>query len=167
VEVYFSGLDDMERPVSYMDIAKATKTDYVLSKVLELTLTEWPNHNVDLELQPSFERRNSLTVEEGVVLWSIRVVIPESLKKRLMEERHEAHLGMCRMMSLAREYLWWPNLDRDIEESVEKCLSFMSVRNNPKSAPLHPWIWATRPLQRIHIDYADYKGQYLLIAYDS
>ena len=84
-----------------------------------------------------------------------------------MEELHEEHLGMCRMKSLARGYLWWPNLDSDIEESVEKCPSCMSVRNSPKSAPLHPRIWATRPLQRIHIDYADYKGQYLLIVYDS
>jgi hypothetical protein len=43
----------------------------------------------------------------------------------------------------------------------------MSIRNNPKSTPLYPWIWTTRPLQRLHIHYADYKGQYLLIVCDS
>ncbi|XP_062566349.1 uncharacterized protein K02A2.6-like [Saccostrea cucullata] len=165
-DVYFSELDDVELPISNTDIAKATKMDPVLSKVHELTLTGWPNHNADPELQPFFERRVSLSVEQGVVLWGIRVVIPQTLRKRLLEELHEEHLGMCRMKSLARGYLWWPNLDKDIEEVVEKCPSCMSVRNSPKSAPLHPWIWATRPFQRIHIDYADYKGQSLLIVYD-
>jgi hypothetical protein len=84
-----------------------------------------------------------------------------------MAKLHEEHLGMFRIKSLARRYLWWPNLDGDIKESVEKSPSCMSVRNSPKSAPLHPWILATRPLQRIHIYYADYKGQYLLTVYDS
>lgn len=31
------------------------------------------------------------------------------------------------------------------------------------SATLHPWIWESRPFQRIHIDYAEYKGQSLFI----
>ncbi|XP_062604323.1 uncharacterized protein K02A2.6-like [Saccostrea cucullata] len=168
-DVYFSELDDVELLISNTDIAKATKMDPVLSKVHELTLTGWPNHNADPELQPFFERRISLSVEQGVVLWGIRVVIPKTLRKRILEELHVEHLGMCRMKSLARGYLWWPNLDKDIEEVVEKCPSCtcISVRNSPKSAPLHPWIWATRPFQRIHIDYADYKGQSLLIVYDS
>ena len=43
----------------------------------------------------------------------------------------------------------------------------MYVSQAPKSAALHPWIWATRPYQRIHIDYAEFKGQALLIVNDS
>lgn len=56
--------------------------DSVLSKVHDLTLTGWPNHNADPELQPFFERRNSLSVEQGSVLWGIQVVIPEALRIR-------------------------------------------------------------------------------------
>lgn len=108
-----------------------------------------------------------MSIEQGIILWGIRVVIPMALRKRIMEELHEEHLGMCRMKALARGYVWWPNLDRNIEETVQACPSCMSVRNSPKSVTLHPWIWATRPFQRIHIDYAEYKGQSLLIVNDS
>jgi hypothetical protein len=55
----------------------------------------------------------------------------------------------------------------DIEEIVQNCQPCMSIRNSPKSAALHPWIWATRPHQRIHIDYAEFKGQSLIIVNDS
>ncbi|XP_062572564.1 uncharacterized protein K02A2.6-like [Saccostrea cucullata] len=102
-EIYFSELDDIELPVSNTDIYKATKMDPGLSKVHKLTLTGWPNHNADPELQPFFERRISLSVEQRVVLLGIRVVIPKTLIKRILEELHEEHLGMCR--SLARRYL--------------------------------------------------------------
>lgn len=166
-DVYCTGLDNTELPICNTDIARATKVDPLLARVFELTLNGWPSQVNDPELQPFFERRSSLSIEQGIILWGIRVVIPMALRKRIMEELHEEHLGMCRMKALARGYVWWPNLDRNIEETVQACPSCMSVRNSPQSASLHPWIWATRPFQRIHIDYAEYKGQSLLIVNDS
>ncbi|XP_062594180.1 uncharacterized protein K02A2.6-like [Saccostrea cucullata] len=74
---------------------------------------------------------------------------------------------MSRTKALARGYLWWPYLDRDIEDMVERCSACASTRNTPKESPLHPWIWASRPGQRVHIDYAEYKGQSFLVIVDS
>ena len=61
---------------------------------------------------------------------------------------------MSRMKSIARSYLWWPKLDRDIEDLVRSCTSCQAVKKAPSTAPLHPWIWPSKPWQRIHIDFA-------------
>ena len=33
----------------------------------------------------------------------------------------EGHPGIARMKSLARMYVWWPGINKDIEQAVQKC----------------------------------------------
>ena len=67
---------------------------------------------------------------------------------------HDAHPGMSRMKSLARSYLWWPGMDKAIEDCVRECSVCQSTRKDPPAVPLHPWSWPEKPWTRIHIDYA-------------
>jgi hypothetical protein len=41
----------------------------------------------------------------------MRVIVPEQFQKRLIEEMHEGHIGMCRKKALARSFMWWSNID--------------------------------------------------------
>ena len=54
---------------------------------------------------PYFERRNELTVHQGCILWRIRVVIPNKLQERVLQELHDGHLGVVKMKALARSYV--------------------------------------------------------------
>ena len=58
------------------------------------------------------------------------------------------------MKALARSYVWWPNLDKDIESSVKCCLPCLAVQPAPPKSPLNPWLWPARPWSRIHVDFA-------------
>ncbi|XP_033098565.1 uncharacterized protein K02A2.6-like [Anneissia japonica] len=71
------------------------------------------------------------------------------------------------MKGLARSYLWWPGLDQDIQNLVSQCETCLSVRNKPPLAPLQTWEWPSRVWQRLHVDYAELKGQHLFIVLDS
>ena len=57
------------------------------------------------------------------------------------------------MKSLARAYIWWPEMDSQIEELVKTCTVCQESRPLPPAAPLHPWEWPSQPWSRIHIDY--------------
>ena len=50
--------------------------------------------------------------------------------------------------------MWWPGIDRDIELLVRGCIACLEVKQAPAVAPLHPWIWPSRPWQRVHVDFA-------------
>ena len=162
---YFSYVDDL--PITAKDIAKFTLKDPELSKVLQYTLNGWPNYVPDETLKPYFTRRTELSVDQNCLLWGLRVIIPENLRSKLLEDLHMEHPGIVRMKSLARSYLWWPNLDKEIENKVKSCEPCMMTRNAPTSAPLHPWQWPQRPFQRIHIDFAEKDGLYFLVLIDS
>ena len=95
-----------------------------------------------------------MSVEQGYILWGIRVVIPPSLQPQVLEELHHTHSGIVRMKATARSYVWWPHLDQDLEQLAKSCVQCQSYRNMPAAASLHPWLWPSKPWQRIHIDYA-------------
>ena len=61
---------------------------------------------------------------------------------------------MTKMKSLARMFIWWPGLEKDIESSVQQCCECQESQAHPPAAPLQPWSWPSRPWSRIHIDYA-------------
>lgn len=154
-------------PVNVRQLRAATSTDPLLSKVYRYTRGSWPQH-IPQCLRPFSDRRNELTVEEGCLLWGIRVVVPQRLRAKLLDELHKDHPGVVRMKSVARSYMWWPGLDKDIQNLVKTCQACQAVKRAPPVAPLHPWVWPSRPWQRLHLDFAGpFQGSMFLIGVDA
>jgi len=95
-----------------------------------------------------------LSISNDIVLWGIRVVIPTGLRTNVLDELHHMHTGIVKMKSLARLRVWWPGLDKDIEEMYKQCTPGLQKRPNPSPAPLHPWQFPKKPWQRRHNGFA-------------
>ena len=156
-------------PVTTNNLRAATGSDPVLSKVIRYLRGYWPqDHNIPQYLRPFFNRRNELTVEEGCLLWGIRVVIPKRLRIKLLQELHRDHPGVSRMKSVARSYMWWPGLDKEVEQLAKSCQSCQAVKRAPSVVPLQPWIWPSKPWQRVHLDFAGpFQGSMFLVGVDA
>ena len=92
----------------------------MLAQVLQFIEHGWP-HITDSSFSPYSSHKAKLSVYDGCILWGSRVVVPPQGQKAVLQELHSAHPGMTKMKSLARMYVWWPGLDKDIEESVRLC----------------------------------------------
>ena len=156
-----------ELPVSSTDIAAATADDPVVSQVYRFVMEGWPSHNVDDALTAYFIRKDNLITDQGCLVWGMRVVIPASLRSRLLNELHSTHSGVVKMKSVARSYFWWPSMDRDIEGIASHCSSCLEHRNVPCATPLQHWPWSNRPMQRVHVDFAEIEGQHVLVLIDA
>ena len=157
-------------PVSAQQIKKLTDRDPVLSEVKKFVLHGWPMHSEPLSegLLPFTWRKSELSVQDGCLLWGSRVIVPIPVRNKVMEELHETHPGISRMKSLARQYVWWPGIDADLEQKVKGCAACQSARKAPPCAPLHPWEWPHHPWLRVHADYAGpFEGKMLLILVDA
>ena len=154
-------------PVTATQLGQATRRDSVLSKVWRFTKSGWPL-NVSETLKPYWTKRHELTIEGNCVMWGIRVIIPQKFQTQVVQELHQEHQGIAKMKSIARSYVWWPNLDQCLEKIAKNCLSCQQVKNVPAVAPLHPWVWPSKPWQRIHIDFAGpLKGKMYLVVVDA
>ena len=140
-------------PVTSQQIRRATLRDPILGKVQSYVLKGWPAQ-VPKTLQTYHSKIPELSVEDGCLLWGGRVIVPGSLKEVIMAELHKEHMGISKMKALARNHVWWAGLDKDLEALAKSCPACLAVKQTPPNAPLHPWIWPSRPWQRIHIDFA-------------
>lgn len=114
----------------------------------------WPVTVEQEGCKPYVKRKLELSVLDGCLLWGSRVIVPPSGRAQVMEELHEAHPGVSRMKSLARSFVWWPGMDRALEDQVKACSKCQSNQKMPAPAPLHPWQWPGHPWSRLHLDFA-------------
>ena len=156
-------------PVTDLDVRTHTRRDPVMSKVLDFIQNGWPHkYEPTPEFQPFYRRSTELSCESGCILWGSRVVIPPTLRNQVLNELHQVHPDMTRMKALARSYVWWPSMDRTIEERVNACSDCQHNQRMPASTPLHPWEATDKPWTRLHIDYAGpFLGKMFLILVDS
>lgn len=57
---------------------------------------------------------NELTLQNGLVLKSDRVVIQMSLRKLMLQELHSSHLGMEGTIRRAKKAVYWPGMPSTI-----------------------------------------------------
>ena len=156
-----------DAPVNLEQVRQWTAKDVTLSRVHQYVLTGWPT-SVEPQFTPFFTRRLELSVHDGCVLWGARVVIPQQGQTLLLKLLHQSHPGMTRMKGLARSYVWWPHMDRDVEREVQQCEACQQNSKSPPTAPLHPWEWPEKPWTRLHVDYAGpFLGKMFLVVVDS
>ncbi|XP_054259349.1 uncharacterized protein K02A2.6-like [Macrosteles quadrilineatus] len=155
-------------PITAKDIARLTDTDPVLTKVRDFIWHGWRDSK-DSELVAYFRRRDEFSVENQCVLWGSRVVVPEKLRSAVIQLLHDQHPGINRMKMLARSFVWWPGIDKTIEETVLSCHVCQCTRNAVAKVPLCQWPRASSRWQRIHVDYAEdpLTRQQMLIVVDS
>ena len=154
-------------PVTVQQIQRATHYDPVLSKVFMFTKRGWPARTQEVLKQFS-KRQQELMVERGWLMWGIRFIVPKKLQSKISDELHCKHPRIFWMKALARSYLWWPGLDKDMEAVAKSCLSCQSVKQAPAVAPLHPWLWRTTPWQCVHVDFlGTFQGKMFMVAVDA
>ena len=140
-------------PISPAQLKKSTVHDPVLSHVLEAVRTGW--HNLEgEEFQPFNRKGEELSVQDCCLLWGSRLVIPEAMRLRVLEELHAGHPGVSCMKAIALSIVWWPGIDGKIEAKVLRYSEYQVNQNSPAAAPMHPWKWPARPWSRVFIDNA-------------
>ena len=149
-------------------IRRETIRDPILSKVMRSVQNGWQDQEHSIDMREYTKHKDELSVEMGCILWGSRVIVPSKFRRRILQELHEGHPGMVKMKSLARSFVWWPQLDNDIEHVVNECSACQTCKKNPHEAPLHPLDWPSKPWDRIHIDYAGpILGKMILVIVDA
>ena len=121
----------------------------------------------NLLITPLWNIRCSLYVaQDDVVMYGDRVVIPTSLRKRVLGILHSAHQGVSGMEAMAQLLLYWPGIATGIQKTRDECL--ICCKNAPSQPPLPltlPDIPST-PFESVFADYFDVSDYRYLVAGD-
>ncbi|XP_047992691.1 uncharacterized protein K02A2.6-like [Leguminivora glycinivorella] len=160
-------LDSVSSAVTAQEIKKATEADSILKTVIKYMNKGWPRKIKCKSVQPYYNCRSDLQFENGSLLRGHKVVIPLSLRDRMLNELHNTHLGIVKMKCNARSRMWWPGIDHDIERCAGACMACVALRPAPPREPPAPWPRAPHPWHRVHIDYMTIGQKVYLIVVDS
>ena len=126
-------------PVTAAQIKISTKNDAILFEVLKcLRDDKWPEH-ISQELRPYFTKRDELSIENDIIMWGLRVVIPLCYHHKILSELHQNHPGMSRMKSLSRLHICFPEIDKEIEKLFKTCETCEKLSNSPNKSLPHSW----------------------------
>lgn len=151
-------------PLTVDELAKATAADRSVKVLLQGL-----RNGKDVDPRDRFGvDQLEFTVQKGCVMRGIRVYVPMNLRAKVLAELHSTHFGTSRLKALARGYVWWEKIDKDIEEMVRNCEHCQSTRAEPAKVPTHCWEPATRPFERVHVDFAGpFKNTYFIVLVDA
>ena len=156
-----------EIQVSTKQIAESIRKNPLLAKILSCVKMGWPEE-ISAEQQPYYQHREELTIEENCLLKGMQVVIPPDLREKVLNLLHETHPGIVRMKALARSYVWWPSINKDLKDVAHECEDCQQNHKEDQRTPLHPLAQPNKPWQRVHLDYAGpFIGQMWLIVVDA
>ncbi|KAI0988108.1 hypothetical protein GJ496_008428 [Pomphorhynchus laevis] len=124
-----------------------------IHKDVHLTCDASDNAYASRTLKPN-EKDYAQVEKEGLAIVFAHIVILRSIRYKALETLHLGHQGISAMRHRAQLYCWWPTINTDIEQWVDRC-SFCQ-KQQPKSAhqPLHQWDVPAEVWTRIHVDFA-------------
>ena len=101
---------------------------------------------IPASLHPYWNFRDELMIESDILMKNSKVLIPEILKQKYLRQIHQGHQSIKACRSRAREFVFCLNINKYIEELVQKCSLCQSQQNSTTSiqkyvseVPSHPW----------------------------
>lgn len=104
-----------------------------------------------------WQYQGDLSIGEDLLLKGVRVVIPASYQQRILQLLHNGHQGIGRCKSLARESVWWPGINSQIETMVMNCSKCAETRVQ-RAEPMLVSETPTGPWEVVGIDLFHLKG---------
>lgn len=149
------------------ELKQETGSDPTLSSLLAVISHGWPDDCRQLPkyLRPYWSFRQELTAEDGIVCRGDRAVIPEAMKHYILHRLHVSHQGIVKTQLLARDHVFWINIDKDIAEKIQTCPTCNKHARSQSQEPLLPHAIPDGPWMVLGTDLFKYAGMdYLIVA---
>ncbi|GFX83770.1 uncharacterized protein K02A2.6 [Trichonephila clavipes] len=98
-----------------------------------------------------------LEVKDDITIFQMSQIeaLPVTSKELRQETSKDIELGpLLRALTDARSFVYWKNIDNDIEEAAKHCVDCARYKADPPKSKVHYWEYPSMPWERIHVDFA-------------
>ena len=150
------------------ELRTAARADPSYMQLLESVRNGFPRDRYDLHntLRPYWKIREALYCDGDLVLYGARVVVPASLRRRVLSRLHDSHRGAEATKRRARQAVYWPGIDADIVNVVRACEPCQVMQPSQQQEPLLCDDNPTRPFESVSADYFSVAGKHFLVLAD-
>ena len=148
-------------------IRRATTDNATLHQLTSMIVKGWPDtlQEVPPAIRCCWSFRDELSIEDGLILKGQRLLIPNSVREDILEQLHYGHQGIEKTRLRARESVFWPNINKDIEQRTRSCPICQEHQPAQSHETLLPHEVPNRPWEAIGTDLFHVCGnEYPLVA---
>jgi len=149
-------------------IKTETAADESLQCLLRVVGDGWPDQKSAtlMSIREYWPFRDEITMQDGIVFKACRVIIPKSMRKKMLNRIHSSHQGAEACLRKAKEVLFWPNMKHEVRDAISKCSVCNEYLAAQQTAPLIPVKIPTRPWSKLAIDLLVCNGKNYVILVD-
>ena len=157
------------RSISLEEIREETKTDPATSVLITAVKTgdqEKCKLNSLREFKGIFHELSEI---DGILLRGNHIVIPTSLRNRIVKLAHDGHMGIVKTKTLLRSKVWFPGMDKLAEHEVRACILCQASTPQNFREPLQMTPLPEKPWELVSADFCGPfpSGEYALVVIDA
>ena len=161
----------LARSDSLQEIRQATQADDELAFLKHTIMTGWPANirEIPQVLHPYWTFHEELTIEDGLILKGTCIIIPTGKREAILRQIHDSHLGLMKCKLCAKQAVYWPGLNEQLEQLILNCQLCLKYSRSKKKTdecstlgqevPIAPW-------KKLATDLFHFKGQSYLLLVD-
>ena len=118
----------------------------------DMIITGWPDDikAVPHLLCPYWQHCETLTVEDGLVLYAEALIIPLSERERVLQQFHQFDQGITKAQLFAHGCVFWPGINKAIEEPVWQCETCTQFQATKCCSTPHSYANSIPPIADVH-----------------
>ena len=116
-----------------------TQVDPEMQLLVKYIQEGWPRSKSSVPglIRPYYTFHDELSTADSLVFKGERLVVPKKLRAMVMDKIYYSHLGIQKCKLRAREVVYWPNINKEIEDLMENCNACSRYKKaNPKEPML-------------------------------
>ncbi len=143
----------LPKPITIGEVENSTNNDKELQE-----LKAWLGATRSTKLPNSLSAykhvRDELSCTTGgILLRGQRIIIPISLRSRIIDLAHMGHQGIVKTKSLVRSRVWFPGIDYQVEQKIKRCRECQANTDKQSFEPLRPTKMPKGPWQEVAGDF--------------
>ena len=155
-------------PARLQELRDRAAQDAEYQELLSTILNGFPAHRHQLSetCKRYWTVKEHLSVDDGLIVYSCRLLIPRAMRPQILNDLHESHQGLVHTKQRARLTVYWPGLGNDIDNIITSC---QICQDHLPSNHKEPAIFKPRPVrpfQEVAADFCTYGGKQFLITVD-
>jgi uncharacterized protein YlaI len=113
------------------ELKDETAKDEQLKALQRIIQEGWPETRslIPADITDFLQVRHDLTVIDGIVIKNDRLVVPRSMRNKLLKSINASHLVIEKTKQRAQSFTYWPGLSQSIKQYIQKCNACCTYQN--------------------------------------
>lgn len=160
--------DGTHEDVMLDEVRKCSRIDQEYQMLLEAITKGFPEDNYELHplVRPYANMKHLLCIDKDLIVCGQRLVIPKSMRKEVLRKLHSSHQGIEKSRRRARQAVYWPGINNDVENIVKSCTECQKLLPSHQKEPMIHDMLPKRAFQVVSADYFQHAGKEYIIYTD-